>query len=211
MPSAIATCVSSRRKGQNRNLRVRSASCQLQPRKLRSRVWANGADARPDRCLCPPPQVIATEAEGDRARGAGYWAIVTDDSHHRLSMTCRARRRQPMTTARPSRFLLPRNRRSSPWPAGSWRRCYRWPSHSRLFGWLPWLRSIASRDGGFSSGPIAGGDFYAHWRPPADTSGSTPQFGGGRDSNHGCDLSKRLQVTGAVNVVPPPDVVVQAE
>jgi hypothetical protein len=76
---------------------------------------------------------------------------------------------------------------------------------------LPGAHSIALRGGDFSSGPIAGGDLYANWRPPADTSCSTPQFRGRRDSNHRLDLSKRLQITGAVNIVPPRDVVVQAE
>jgi hypothetical protein len=45
------------------------------------------------------------------------------------------------------------------------------------------LAPVASGDGGFGSRAIAGGDFYAHWRPPADTSGSAPQFRGRRDPN----------------------------
>ena len=36
----------------------------------------------------------------------------------------------------------------------------------------------ASGDGGFRSRPITGGDLYAHWGPPADTSGATPQVRG---------------------------------
>jgi hypothetical protein len=56
--------------------------------------------------------------------------------------------------------------------------------HSALAAVPGWLYSlaleraalIASGEGGFSSRPIAGCDLYAHGRPPADTSGSTPQF-----------------------------------
>jgi hypothetical protein len=44
-------------------------------------------------------------------------------------------------------------------------------------------RINASGDGGLSSRPIAGGDFYAHWRPPADMSGSTPQVRGRKAFN----------------------------
>ena len=63
-------------------------------------------------------------------------------------------------------------------------------------------RIIASRDGGFSSSLIARGDFYVHWHSAADTSGSTPQFCGGKPSNYIRDLSKRLRMSGAVNVCP---------
>src|SRR5579872_1816168 len=70
---------------------------------------------------------------------------------------------------------------------------------------------LVSCDGGFIFAPIAGGDPYILWLPPTDTAGSTPYFCSRETSCYVCNRSKRLRVSGAVNVMPPPDVVVRAE